>query len=235
MVKSNKKITDQDVLNMDRLSSLGYKHKEIAEMLGIHPGTVSKKLSQLRKQRRATEGLLDHSISGASTNAMQSPGNPGNTGNTGNPGNTGNTGNPGNTGNTGNTGNPGNVGITGNTGRAIAVANRNDNSAMAVSVPTNNPFHVLNDFNEIASVVSAGGSVVGSGVSLLYDGFANESLPYEERMQRAMKGGMVVAGSILSAFATFQSLSQLTKNVQSQQQPIMRNGQDGTDDSYGEH
>jgi len=214
MVKSNKKITDQDVLNMDRLSSLGYKHKEIAEMLGIHPGTVSKKLSQLRKQRRATEGLLDHSISGASTNAMQSPGNPGNTGNTGNPGNTGN---------------------TGNTGRAIAVANRNDNSAMAVSVPTNNPFHVLNDFNEIASVVSAGGSVVGSGVSLLYDGFANESLPYEERMQRAMKGGMVVAGSILSAFATFQSLSQLTKNVQSQQQPIMRNGQDGTDDSYGEH
>lgn len=205
MVKSNKKITDQDVMNMDRLSSLGYKHKEIAEMLGIHPGTVSKKLAQLRKQRRATEGLLDHSISGASTNAMQSPGNPGNTGN------------------------------TGNTGRAIAVANRNDNSAMAVSVPTNNPFHVLNDFNEIASVVSAGGSVVGSGVSLLYDGFANESLPYEERMQRAMKGGMVVAGSILSAFATFQSLSQLTKNVQSQQQPIMRNGQDGTDDSHGEH
>lgn len=211
MVKSNKKITDQDVMNMDRLSSLGYKHKEIAEMLGIHPGTVSKKLSQLRKQRRAIEGLLDHSISGASTNAMQSPGNPGNTGN------------------------PGNVGNTGNTGGAIAVANRNDNSAMAVSVPTNNPFHVLNDFNEIANVVSAGGSVVGSGVSLLYDGFANESLPYEERMQRAMKGGMVVAGSILSAFATFQSLSQLTKNVQSQQQPIMRNGQDGTDDSYGEH
>jgi hypothetical protein len=211
MVKSNKKITDQDVMNMDRLSSLGYKHKEIAEMLGIHPGTVSKKLTQLRKQRRATEGLLDHSISGASTNAMQSPGNPGNTGI------------------------PGNVGITGNTGRVIAVANRSDNSAMAVSVPTNNPFHVLNDFNEIASVVSAGGSVVGSGVSLLYDGFANESLPYEERMQRAMKGGMVVAGSILSAFATFQSLSQLTKNVQSQQQPIMRNGQDGTDDSHGEH
>lgn len=217
MVKSNKKITDQDVMNMDRLSSLGYKHKEIAEMLGIHPGTVSKKLSQLRKQRRAIEGFLDHSISGASTNAMQSPGSPGNPGNPGN------------------TDNPGNAGITGNTGRAIAVANRNDNSAMAVSVPTNNPFHVLNDFNEIANVVSAGGSVVGSGVSLLYDGFANESLPYEERMQRAMKGGMVVAGSILSAFATFQSLSQLTKNVQSQQQPIMRNGQDGTDDSYGEH
>lgn len=214
MVKSNKKITDQDVMNMDRLSSLGYKHKEIAEMLGIHPGTVSKKLSQLRKQRRAIEGFLDHSISGASTNAMQSPGNPGNPGNTGN---------------------SGNVGNTGNTGGAIAVANRNDNSAMAVSVPTNNPFHVLNDFNEIANIVSAGGSVVGSGVSLLYDGFANESLPYEERMQRAMKGGMVVAGSILSAFATFQSLSQLTKNVQSQQQPIMRNGQDGTDDSYDEH
>jgi hypothetical protein len=199
MTKSNKKITDQDAINMERLRSLGYKNTEIATMMGIHPNTVSKKINQVRRAKRATEEYLSHSATDdidQDVPIVDSPPIP--------PSHS----QP-------HCGNPGAMKET----QSVAIPSQRGQHT-TLSVLSNNPFDALSDFNEIANYVSAGGSVVGSGVSLLYDGFANEELPYEERMQRAMKGGMVVAGSILSAFATFQSLSETLQKNDSQRQRV---------------
>ena len=76
-----------------------------------------------------------------------------------------------------------------------------------LSLPTTNPFDSLNTFEEIAGMSSAGGAVIGSGLAALAQGFSREDLPYEQRTILAMKGGSVLASSLLSLWLTFNKLS----------------------------
>jgi hypothetical protein len=85
-----------------------------------------------------------------------------------------------------------------------AVATR---SQGGLSLPTSNPFDSLNTFEEIAGMSSAGGAVIGSGLAALAQGFSREDLPYEQRTILAMKGGSVLASSLLSLWLTFNKLS----------------------------
>ena len=49
---------------------------------------------------------------------------------------------------------------------------------------------------------------MGMGAATLYQGFAREDLPYEDRSNMAMKGAAVLAGGLLSAFLTFQKFAE---------------------------
>lgn len=79
--------------------------------------------------------------------------------------------------------------------------------AGSVSLPTNNPFLQLETFEELAGMSSAGGAVIGAGAATLFQGFTREDLPYEQRTVLAMKGGSVLASSLLSLFLTFKKFS----------------------------
>jgi len=77
----------------------------------------------------------------------------------------------------------------------------------ALAIPTQNPFNQLQSFSEMAGIVNAGGAVIGSGAAAAVKAFKDESLPYGERMELAMKGGAVLLGSALSIYATIQNLT----------------------------
>ena len=75
-------------------------------------------------------------------------------------------------------------------------------------LPDKNPFFTLDTFSDLSKISSAGGSVMGMGAATLYQGFAREDLPYEDRSNMAMKGAAVLAGGLLSAFLTFQKFAE---------------------------
>lgn len=77
-----------------------------------------------------------------------------------------------------------------------------------LSLPENNPFLALDSFKDLAGISSAGGSVIGMGAATLVQGFVREDLPYEERTMLAMKGGSVLASSLLALYLTFNKFNQ---------------------------
>lgn len=88
--------------------------------------------------------------------------------------------------------------------RSTQVATSRGQSGLAL--PEKNPFLALNNFQDMAGISAAGGSVIGSGAAALIQGFVREDLPYETRVDYAMKGGASLAGSILSMILTFNKL-----------------------------
>jgi hypothetical protein len=94
-----------------------------------------------------------------------------------------------------------------NTGNRVVP--RQNVTGMKLALPENNPFLALDSFQDLASISSAGGSVLGMGAATLVQGFTREDLPYEERTILAMKGGSVLASSILALYLTFNKFSQV--------------------------
>lgn len=93
-----------------------------------------------------------------------------------------------------------------NTGTGVVA--RQSSSGMALALPDNNPFLALNTFQDLAGISSAGGAVIGAGAATLMQGFTREDLPYEERQMMALKGGAVIASSLLSLYLTFNKFTQ---------------------------
>lgn len=93
-----------------------------------------------------------------------------------------------------------------NTG--AGVVSRQGSSGMALALPDNNPFLALNTFQDLAGISSAGGSVIGAGAAALIQGFTREDLPYEERQMMTLKGGAVIASSLLALYLTFNKFTQ---------------------------
>jgi hypothetical protein len=77
----------------------------------------------------------------------------------------------------------------------------------ALALPTQNPFSQLSTFEEMAGITSAGGAVIGAGAAEVVRAFKDESAPYEQRLNSAMKGGAVIIGSALSLWLTIQNLT----------------------------
>ena len=92
-----------------------------------------------------------------------------------------------------------------NTGSAVVP--RQNTTGMAVALPQNNPFLALDTFSDLAGISSAGGAVIGAGAATLMQGFQREDLPYEERQMLALKGGAVIASSLLSLYLTFNKFN----------------------------
>lgn len=92
-----------------------------------------------------------------------------------------------------------------NTGGQVAIRQ----GGMGLALPENNPFLALETFKDLAGISSAGGAVIGAGAATLVQGFTREDLPYEERSMLAMKGGSVLASSILALYLTFNKFSQV--------------------------
>lgn len=93
-----------------------------------------------------------------------------------------------------------------NTGNGVVA--RQGSSGMALALPDNNPFLALNTFQDLAGISSAGGAVIGAGAATLMQGFTREDLPYEDRQMMALKGGAVIASSLLSLYLTFNKFTQ---------------------------
>ena len=89
------------------------------------------------------------------------------------------------------------------------VATRQSQNEMGLSLPDNNPFLALETFKDLAGISSAGGAVIGAGAATLMQGFQREDLPYDERQMMVMKGGSVLASSILALYLTFNKFSQV--------------------------
>jgi len=87
------------------------------------------------------------------------------------------------------------------------VLRREDNRVTALALPTQNPFAQLTTFEEMAGITSAGGAVIGAGAAEVVRAFKDESAPYEQRLNSAMKGGAVIIGSALSLWLTIQNLT----------------------------
>jgi hypothetical protein len=94
-----------------------------------------------------------------------------------------------------------------NTGTGVVP--RQNTTGMAVALPENNPFLALNTFSDLAGISSAGGAVIGAGAATLMQGFQREDLPYEERQMLALKGGAVIASSLLSLYLTFNKFNEM--------------------------
>jgi len=94
-----------------------------------------------------------------------------------------------------------------NTGTGVS-PNQNT-TGMKVALPTNNPFLALDTFSDLAGISSAGGAVIGAGAATLMQGFQREDLPYEERQMLALKGGAVIASSLLSLYLTFNKFNEM--------------------------
>ena len=94
-------------------------------------------------------------------------------------------------------------------GGKVAVSGSKGQGAMSLALPENNPFPGLNTFQELGSIASAGGSVIGMGAATLAQGFTREDLPYEERQMMVMKGGSVIVSSLLALYLTFNKFSQV--------------------------
>jgi hypothetical protein len=93
-----------------------------------------------------------------------------------------------------------------NTGTGVVA--HQGSSGMALALPDNNPFLALNTFQDLAGISSAGGAVIGAGAATLMQGFTREDLPYEDRQMMALKGGAVIASSLLSLYLTFNKFTQ---------------------------
>lgn len=89
------------------------------------------------------------------------------------------------------------------------VVPRQNTTGMKLTLPENNPFLALDTFQDLASISSAGGAVIGAGAATLIQGFNREDLPYEERQMMVMKGGSVLASSILALYLTFNKFNQV--------------------------
>jgi hypothetical protein len=76
-------------------------------------------------------------------------------------------------------------------------------------LPEQNPFLALDTFQDLAGISSAGGAVIGAGAATLIQGFQRDDLPYNERQMMVMKGGSVLASSILALYLTFNKFSQV--------------------------
>lgn len=94
-----------------------------------------------------------------------------------------------------------------NTGGSVAP--RQNTTGLAVMLPENNPFLALDTFSDLAGISSAGGAVIGAGAATLMQGFQREDLPYAERQMLALKGGAVIASSLLSLYLTFKKFSEV--------------------------
>lgn len=81
------------------------------------------------------------------------------------------------------------------------------NTMPALSIPSQNPFSQLATFEEMAGITNAGGAVLGAGAASVVRAFKDESAPYEQRMNDAMKGGAVLIGGALSLWCTIQNLT----------------------------
>ena len=89
------------------------------------------------------------------------------------------------------------------------VAPRPNATGAGLMLPEQNPFLSLNTFQDLAGISSAGGAVIGAGAATLIQGFQREDLPYDERQMMVMKGGSVLASSILALYLTFNKFSQV--------------------------
>lgn len=162
MASKIKKITEEQILQMVQLRFYGKTNSEIAEIMKIHEGTVSRKINEF------TKFMQNANVDKSSVVKPKQR----------------------------------------KTENSKLVQQPQQESQSAICVPSANPFHMLDDFNEIGKYVSQGGAVLGAGLDSVYEGFTNKNLPYEERMKRAMKGFAVVGGSVLSIMETFDQLSQ---------------------------
>jgi hypothetical protein len=90
----------------------------------------------------------------------------------------------------------------------VGVSAQQNSTGMQLALPSNNPFLALNTFQDLAGISSAGGAVIGAGAATLMQGFTREDLPYEERQMMALKGGAVIASSLLSLYLTFNKFTQ---------------------------
>lgn len=91
------------------------------------------------------------------------------------------------------------------TGSQLAKSNSQGSNLM---LPEQNPFNALNTFQDLAGISSAGGAVIGAGAATLFQGFARDDLPYGERQMMVMKGGSVLASSLLALYLTFNKFNQ---------------------------
>lgn len=94
---------------------------------------------------------------------------------------------------------------------SLAITKREAPSAggeLGLTLPRENPLFALNEFNDIAKYVNASGVVAGAGLHAIYEGFARDDLTHDEKMTRAMKGGAVVVGHLLSMLDGFKAMSE---------------------------
>ena len=89
----------------------------------------------------------------------------------------------------------------------LVLKREEDRQTTALALPTQNPFSHLSTFEDMAGITSAGGAVIGAGAASVVRAFKDESAPYEQRMNDAMKGGAVIIGSALSLWLTIQNLT----------------------------
>jgi hypothetical protein len=94
-------------------------------------------------------------------------------------------------------------------GGSQLVTRPNGSAGMGLILPEQNPFLALNTFQDLAGISSAGGSVIGAGAATLVQGFMREDLPYEDRSMLVMKGGSVLANSLLALYLTFNKFNQM--------------------------
>lgn len=82
------------------------------------------------------------------------------------------------------------------------------NPIPGLTIPTTNPFDILTDFNEIARASVTAGSVPGSAVAYIINGFNDDgSKTTEQRATMVMKGFASVGGFIFGLIETSKSLN----------------------------
>ena len=97
-------------------------------------------------------------------------------------------------------------------GPSSSMQMQSGSSEYQLALPTSDPFSALQSFQQLGQISSAGGAVFGAGMASLHQGFTRDDLPFEKRMDMAMKGGSVVVGGILSLLVTLQNLSNVQPN-----------------------
>ena len=92
---------------------------------------------------------------------------------------------------------------------------RGNNSRSLIAV-TSNPLLILDDLDDMMKGAMATGVSIGSGIEAVHRGFTDESLPVEDRMLLAMKGGSYLTGIIFGTAKTIQDLTKTPKPPDSQ-------------------
>ena len=92
----------------------------------------------------------------------------------------------------------------------------NGQAGKALISVTSNPIVALQDLNDMMQGAMATGVSIGSGIEAVHRGFTDESLPDEERMLLAMKGGSYLTGIAFGTIKTLQDLAKASKPPDSQ-------------------
>jgi len=93
---------------------------------------------------------------------------------------------------------------------------RGNGKGQALMEVTSNPVLALQDLNDMMQGAMATGVSIGSGIEAVHRGFTDESLPTEDRMLLAMKGGSYLTGIVFGTVKTLQDLAKTSTPPDSQ-------------------